>query len=460
MKILHLVRTMDIGGLESVVIGLVNGAKSLATEKTEKTFNHENHETHEIVQHLGCLYGLGSQGADVDVAGFWLGDLDSVGFLRTILSLCRYVRRKKIDIIHTHNPQPHLFGVLAGMICRIPVVHTKHGRNYPDDKKRVWLNRQLSRFTKKVVAVSEDVRNVAIDIEKVPGKKVVVIRNGVELRAKSREYVNHGTHGRHGMGGRSSEHEVTKDGITIGTVGRLSVDKDYPMLVRAYAILCQRISDSLQSTVNCQLLFVGDGEEREKIEQEVTKVTEERERIEQRSERREQLAVVFNSNGAKRNGNVTKVTERAEHLDVKFAGMQSNVDEWLSQMDIFCLSSVTEGTSMTLLEAGAARLPCVVTDVGGNSEIVADGETGIVVPAGDEEAFAEALFKLVENKELRVRFGRAARKRVCERYSVEIMVAQYVSVYEELGAKSGEGEPRAKRGIRLRSTKLRRDKGS
>ena len=204
---------------------------------------------------------------------------------------------------------------------------------------------------------------------------------------------------------RQRSGNVTKDGITIGTVGRLSVEKNYPLLVRAFALMQNKLgtSDPSRSTPHVQLLFVGDGEERERIEQEVT-----------------------------------KVTERRERFDIEFVGMQSNVYEWLQKMDIFCLSSITEGTSMTLLEAGAARLPCVVTDVGGNSEIVADGETGIVVPAGDEEAFAEALFKLVENKELRVRFGRAARKRVCERYSVKSMVGAYVSVYEELGAKSKE----------------------
>ena len=103
----------------------------------------------------------------------------------------------------------------------------------------------------------------------------------------------------------------------------------------------------------------------------------------------------------------------------------------IPKMDIFCLSSVTEGTSMTLLEAGASGLPSVVTDVGGNGEIVVDSVTGYVVPSGDEEAFANALLKLVDDEGLREKFGLAARERVCELYSIESMVKAYGVVYEE-----------------------------
>ncbi len=87
---------------------------------------------------------------------------------------------------------------------------------------------------------------------------------------------------------------------------------------------------------------------------------------------------------------------------------------------------------MTFLEAGASGLSSVVTDVGGNSEIVANGESGFVVPSGDEEAFADALAKLVDDDSMRRQFGDAARKRVVERYSMESMVSQYVGVYEEI----------------------------
>jgi len=379
---------MDVGGLESGVIGLVDGGRGVATESTEDG-------RLGIVSYLGCLYGLGAQGGDVAVEDRWVGDLGERGFLRTLLSLRRFALENRIDLIHTHNPQPHLFGVLAGLLCRIPVVHTKHGRNYPEDRKRVWLNRQLSRLTRKVVAVSDDAARVAVEIEKVSAKKVMVIRNGIDVSKFShRDHRGHRDHGR---------------GLTIGTVGRLSEDKNYSMLIRAFARMQDRLSTahSPPFTVHTQLLLVGDGPEREELQRAATEVT----RL-----RREAMA---------------RQAEGAEALDVRFAGMRSNVEKWLRKMDIFCLSSVTEGTSMTLLEAGASGLPSVVTDVGGNREIVADGESGFVVPPGDEEAFAEALAKLVADAELRVRFGRAARERVLARYSMESMVDRYIQVYGE-----------------------------
>ena len=356
MRVLHLVRAMDVGGLESVVIGLVDGARR-----------------HGVDPYLGCLYGLGAQGADVPVQDAWLGGLDSHGFRKTLVSLFHHIRKHSIDVIHTHNPKPHLFGVLVGLLSRTPVVHTKHGRNYPGNAKRVWLNRQLARFSKKVVAVSEAAAEVARDIECVPPANLMVILNGIDTTKFA----------------PSTDAQSATSDVTIGTVGRLSKEKNCPMLVRAFAMLRRQLPN-----LDTQLLFVGDGPERPAIDAEARK--------------------------------------QGVHEHCEFAGMQSEVEVWLKRIDVFCLSSITEGTSMTLLEAGASGVPAVVTDVGGNGEIVKDGDTGYVVPAGDEGAFADALVKLVEDGELRSRFGAAARDRVVERYSRESMVEQYVRVYKEV----------------------------
>jgi glycosyltransferase involved in cell wall biosynthesis len=113
-------------------------------------------------------------------------------------------------------------------------------------------------------------------------------------------------------------------------------------------------------------------------------------------------------------------------------GTQEDVRPWLECMDVFCLSSITEGTSMTLLEAGACGLPSVVTDVGGNREIVGNNASGIVVPAGDERAFAEALERLYADRSLRVQLGTEARRRVKDGYSAEQMIRAYEQVYREV----------------------------
>ena len=116
-------------------------------------------------------------------------------------------------------------------------------------------------------------------------------------------------------------------------------------------------------------------------------------------------------------------------------GVQSDIGTWLQAMDVFCLSSDTEGTSISLLEAGAAGLPSVVTDVGGNPEVVIDGESGIVVPRGDAAALSRALVRLMRDSGERAAFGQSAARRVQAEYSMRRMADAYISVYESAVAR-------------------------
>jgi len=110
-------------------------------------------------------------------------------------------------------------------------------------------------------------------------------------------------------------------------------------------------------------------------------------------------------------------------------GVRDDVKEWLQCMDVFCLSSDQEGTSITLLEAGACGVASVVTAVGGNPEIVSDGETGLVVPSGSEEDMVKAFADLRSDPSRTRQMGTAARARIEEKYSLDAMVAKYMEVY-------------------------------
>jgi glycosyltransferase involved in cell wall biosynthesis len=111
-------------------------------------------------------------------------------------------------------------------------------------------------------------------------------------------------------------------------------------------------------------------------------------------------------------------------------GVQTDIGTWLQAMDVFCLSSDTEGTSISLLEAGAASLPSVVTDVGGNPEVVIDGESGLVVPRGDAAALCRAIARLMDSSGDRRAYGLCAARRVQAEYSMQSMADAYISVYE------------------------------
>ncbi len=349
MKILHLARNLEIGGLESVVKELIQHAGTNAIEP-----------------YLGCLYKLGSQGEGLSINGRWEGHRDQKGRLRTFLSLWRYVRRHQIQLLHSHNPLPHLYAVWISLVTGIPVVHTKHGRNYPDNPRRVWLNRQLSRWTKYVVAVSEDAASVALKIEKIPSAKVLVIRNGIDTKRFC------------------SDGREPRNAVTVGTVGRLCTEKNHALLINAFSL----VNDALDCDL--KLLIVGDGPEREALE------------------------------------------KMASGVNIEFVGMQQQVEHWLSKMDIFCLSSHTEGTSMTLLEAAACGLPCIVTDVGGNREIVEDEVTGLIVAPDNVKLFADAIRKCVVDADLRRTMGQNGRKKVLDDYSVQKMAAEYAKLYSGL----------------------------
>jgi glycosyltransferase involved in cell wall biosynthesis len=364
IRVLHLVRSLDVGGLERVVLSLIEGMNRAG-----------------IRPWLGCLSGPGKWHKRAEVNETWYGRLAETGRLRTVRSLRQFVKERGINIIHSHNPEPHLFAVLASLFTNVSVIHTKHGRNYPNNRKRVWLNRQLARRTKQLVAVADDVAAVAVDIEGIPAEKVRVIRNGVDVD---------------GIASKASASDITKTraqldipagSCVVGTVGRLSPEKNYSLLVRA-------VSGVMEDERHLVLLLVGDGPERSALEE---------------------LA-----------------RESGVHERVRFAGMRDDVIPLIAAMDIFCLSSITEGTSITLLEAAACGVPAIVTDVGGNREIVSHEKTGIVVPGENKDGLRAAIRLLVKDRSMRQRLGKSARERVATGYSLRCMADAYLASYREV----------------------------
>jgi len=348
MKILHLVICLDMGGQEIMICSLANQ-------------QHKN--GHAIC--LGVLEYPGTLADRVEPLATWIGDQAHRGRRAALFSLVRFVRKHRIEMIHSHGPQPHFYAVMAHLLTGVPVVHTKHGRDYPDMPRRVLLNRVLSWFTRKIVAVSEDVAALARTHERVNPRKVAVVRNGVDCTRYT----------------QTAAPRSTRSSLTIGSVGRLSAAKNYALLLQAFAAI---------SIPEARMLLVGDGPERGKLER---------------------LADELGIAGR-----------------VAFVGQQADPRPFYGQMDVFCLSSDTEGTPLTLLEAGACGLPSAVTDAGGNAEVVRDGVTGLVVPKADTAALATALERLCGDAALRQQMGRAARQRIVAHYSVKAMVAGYEQV--------------------------------
>jgi glycosyltransferase involved in cell wall biosynthesis len=130
---------------------------------------------------------------------------------------------------------------------------------------------------------------------------------------------------------------------------------------------------------------------------------------------------------------------------VKLLGWREDVPELLSAMDLFLLTSLFEGLPRTVLQAMAASVPVVATDTGGVAEVIADGETGRLVPPGDPAAAAAAVVSLAADEETRSRFARAARSRLGAEFDIRLMVRDLESLYEDVlsraGPKTGDATP-------------------
>jgi glycosyltransferase involved in cell wall biosynthesis len=297
------------------------------------------------------------------------------------LSLIRGIRnviqKNNINILHCHQYSPFVYGVLAAAFTSCRVIFTEHGRFYPDRRKikRVIINPALFRLTSRVTAISEATRRALKVYENFPMDKIEVIYNGID-----------DTHIRMGdCNGLKAALGIDAKAPLLGTVARLDPIKNHPMMIRAL----KQVHKSLPEAT---LLVVGDGPEMPKLKKLVDEL---------------------------------EVSNR-----VVFTGMRSDARRFYQIMDVFLLTSFSEGTAMTLLEAMASGVPSLVTDVGGNPEIVSDGETGFIVPSEDSNALAGSILNILGKHSIRETMGRAARKRFEERFSVHKMVLEYQKLYE------------------------------
>jgi sugar transferase (PEP-CTERM/EpsH1 system associated) len=352
IQVVQLVTTLNVGGLEKVVFDLVS-------RRTQRVFD----------ARVVCLDTSGLIGKALEDLRVPLETIGTGGSVpRRILRLARRLRQLRPHVVHTHNPQAHLHGALAARLAGVPVVvHTKHGRELAQGRLVAVLSRLASAWTSRFVAVSEDAARVAMDVEHVPPRKVLVIHNGVDVDRFSAT----------GTG-------AARTGRRAVTVGRLDPIKDQLTMLRALRLVVNELPDF-------RLDIVGDGPSRPGLAAES-----------------ESLGLV-------------------DH--VCFHGYQAQVGPLLAAADVFVLSSISEGVPLALLEAMASGLPAVATDVGGTREVVVPGETGYLVPSGSPEALARAILDIEAQPGARDRMGRAARRRVEEQFNLRTVVARYEDLY-------------------------------
>ncbi len=333
-----------------------------------------------------CLDEIGPLGQQLASEGLAVMGLDRKPGIDWALAkrLRRAIRTHHVDLIHAHQYTPFFYASLSrGLGTRPRILFTEHGRHYPDYRriKRVMANKFLLRADDRVTSVGQFVKQVLIDHEGLPGDRIQVAYNGIDARRfetavtdQTRTAVR-------------QELAVRSDQLVVLQVARLHPIKDHATAVRALALAVREVPDAL-------LVLVGDGQQREAIQT-----------------LGRQLGV-------------------AEHL--RLLGVRQDIPRLMAASDMFVLSSLSEGVSVTLLEAMAAGLPIAATDVGGNSEIVVHQETGLLSPRRDEQALARHLVTLLKNAALRRQMGQAGRDRVNRRFTQEQMHQAYTQIYRQM----------------------------
>ncbi|HWY85081.1 MAG TPA: glycosyltransferase, partial [Gemmataceae bacterium] len=331
-----------------------------------------------------CLDELGTLGEQLRSEGFpvhVLARRPGVDW-RCIAGLGGLLRRERVDLVHAHQYTPFFYSLTARLLVRrLGIMFTEHGRHYPDypRKKRIWINRLLLTRRDRVVGVGQAVRTALIDNEGIPQERIAVIYNGInirsfQLRAEEREKV------RWELG--FSDHD-----FLIIQVARLDYLKDHATAIRTMVRV-------VHNCPTARLLLVGEGPELSKIQQQVRK----------------------------------SGLEKHIHL----LGLRTDIARLLAAADMFLLTSISEGIPVTLLEAMAAGLPLVATRVGGVSEVIIDGETGLLAPAREDAQLAEHVVCLARQRETRIRFGKAGIKRAEDKFSEQEMHAGYLRSYQEM----------------------------
>lgn len=296
--------------------------------------------------------------------------------LGLIVKIRRFLLDSRIDVLHCHQYTPWVYGALASLGTRTRIIFTEHGRFYPDRRswKRRLVNPVLLRLTERITAISIATRRALVEFEYLPESGIDVIYNGIQPLDVAADKVAN----------LRAELSIPGDAQVIGTIARLDPVKNQQMMLQSFHLVCEDFPRAI-------LLIVGDGEE---------------------------MAAL------KRKADDLGISKR-----IIFTGYIDNPAYHLGLMDMFLLSSLTEGTSMTLLEAMSIGKPCVVTDAGGNSEIIEHGFNGMVTPSNQAEEFANSISRLLSNPSLRSEMGSNALRRFRKLFDGRRMVEKFENHY-------------------------------
>ena len=374
MRIVQFVNNLDMGGLERFVLDIAQCQRA------------EGHQPA-----IYCLTHPGRLAAEAEKSGIEVHSFDKAAGPHpgTLWKIARKLRVDRPDVLHSHNHLVHHYAVIAGRLAGVPVlVNTRHGSERimassptgssvgtnPVDKRSDIIYRATVPFVDCVVLISEATRRFYVQHRGVPASKTRVILNGARLEKFLASPASPG---------------AAPPRIRFGTAARLVPVKDHYTLLRAFAAVVQEVP-------HAELAIAGDGPLRKELEAFTKELN---------------------------------LTDR-----VTFTGALPDTPKFLSELDIFVLSSLSEGLPISLLEAMAAGLPVVSTRAGGVDEVAVEGQNAFLAQPADVEGLAQAMIKMAKRSDL-AEMGALGREMVKTRFRIEQSWAEYHKLFLSLGAK-------------------------
>jgi glycosyltransferase involved in cell wall biosynthesis len=320
-------------------------------------------------------------------------ELSPLGDLRTAFKLVRILRSQRPHIVETHTAKAGAVGRLAARLAGVPVVvHVFHGHvfhsYFGSMKTQMFINveRILARYTDRIITISPAQYHDIVHTYRIaPPERVLTIPLGLDLQPFSTAEQTSRGRFRSALG-------IASDTPLIGFVGRLTCVKNPMLFVEA----AQRV---IQELAPARFVFVGDGELRPALEEQV-----------------DALGL-------------------AQHMI--FAGWQADMPSVYADLDLLVITSFNEGTPVTIIEALASGTPVVATAVGGVPDVVMDQQTGLLVPSGDVSSLTQAIARLLGAPEYGQGLALAGQQSVLEQFDIARLVKDMESLYHSLLKEKG-----------------------
>ncbi len=383
MRVLILITQMEAGGAQKASLVLARGLKRRGHHVVVASM----YDKEDYISIFNKHYGLEIINLHMKVPGSKL--MKGQAFLAGLRELRHVMKRECIDVVQTFSHYSNLIGPVVARTAGVPIrvssqrMSLREAPNWLRFLDKMMAN---SSIVQMMTAVSESTRDYCIQEEGIKPEKLLTICNGIDvarygitLSAEERTALCH-------------ELGVPETAVIVTQVARLH-------LLKGHQYLLQAIPDIVSVVPDAHFVLVGEGALRTQIE--------------------------------------AGIREAGLDKWVHLLGMRQDIPQILSISNLFILPSLGEGMPNSILEAMAAGLPVVASNVGGNPEVVVDGETGILVAAAEPAPLADGILKILQNPDLAVQMGLAARKRAEEIFSVDKNVSSYEQLYEQLLANNG-----------------------